>query len=163
MFKENFSAAARALGVPQSTASRTIAALERSMGASLLIRTTHAVTLTDTGADFLARVEPVLADLEEAEHAARGTGELRGLLRVGIGTALATRLMIPALKPFLDRHPALRVELMLDLVSEGVDVAFRFGELSGDSGILNSWLTAWAAAMRECRAKSSLPGDFPDR
>src|ERR1700722_2220662 len=79
---------------------------------------------TDAGADFLARVEAILADLEEAEHAARGSGELRGLLRVGIGSSLAVRMVIPRLKPFLDQHPALQVELMLDdqrqdLLAEG--------------------------------------------
>src|SRR6201996_1668107 len=56
----SFSAAGRELGVPQSTASRTIAALERDIGASLLTRSTRAVALTDTGADLLARIEPIL-------------------------------------------------------------------------------------------------------
>jgi len=147
----SFSAAARERGVPQSTASRTIAALERDMAASLLVRTTRAVTLTDTGADFLARIEPILADLEEAEHLARGTGELRGLLRVGIGTALAMRLVIPQLKPFLDRHPALRVEMMLDdqhqdLVSDGVDVAFRFGVLADSTATVRK-IATWKRTL----------------
>jgi DNA-binding transcriptional LysR family regulator len=66
----SFSAAGREFGVPQSTVSRTISTLEREIGASLLIRNTRAVTLTDAGADFLARIEPILADLDEAEHAA---------------------------------------------------------------------------------------------
>ncbi|HEY1926214.1 MAG TPA: LysR family transcriptional regulator [Caulobacteraceae bacterium] len=143
----SFSAAGAELGVPQSTASRTIAALEREIGASLLVRTTRAVTLTDTGADLLARIEPILADLDEAEHAARGTGELRGLLRVGLGTSLGVRLVIPRLKLFVDRHPALQVELMLDdqrqnLVTEGVDVALRFGALTDSTATIRK-LKAW--------------------
>jgi DNA-binding transcriptional LysR family regulator len=150
----SFSAAGRELGVPQSTASRTIAVLEREIGAALLVRTTRAVTLTEAGADFLARVEPILGNLEEAEHAARGSGALRGLLRVGVGTSLAVRLVIPRLKPFLDRHPALQVELMLDdqrqnLVTEGVDVALRFGTLNDSSATvrkLKSWPRLLAAA-----------------
>lgn len=150
----SFSAAGRELGVPQSTASRTIAALEREIGAALLVRTTRAVTLTEAGADFLTRIEPILGDLEEAEYAARGSGALRGLLRVGVGTSLAVRLVIPRLKPFLDRHPALQVELMLDdqrqnLVTEGVDVALRFGTLNDSSATvrkLKSWPRLLAAA-----------------
>jgi DNA-binding transcriptional LysR family regulator len=147
----SFSAAARELGVPQSTASRTMAALEREIGASLLIRTTRAVTLTEAGADFLARLEPILADLDEAEHAARGAGELRGLLRVGLGTAMAVRLVIPCLKPFLDRHPSLQVELLLDdqrqdLVREGVDVALRFGQLT-DSTATARKLISWPRVL----------------
>lgn len=97
--KGSFSGAGREMGIPQSTASRTIATLEREIGAALLVRSTRAVTLTDAGADFLARIEPILADLEDAEHAARGTGELRGVLRVGLGSSLAVRELIPRLLP----------------------------------------------------------------
>lgn len=147
----SFSAAGRELGVPQSTASRMIAALEREIGASLLTRTTRAVALTDAGADFLTRIEPLLADLDEAEHAARGTSDLRGQLRVGLGTSLAVRVVIPRLKPFLDRHPALQVELLMDdqrqdLVREGVDVALRFGKLA-DSSATARKLVNWPRAL----------------
>src|SRR5262245_30930744 len=84
--KANFSAAGRELNIPQSSVSRAIAMLEREIGVALLVRTTRTVTLTDAGLDFLARVESVLAELDEAEHAARGTGELRGVLRIGLAT-----------------------------------------------------------------------------
>lgn len=147
----SFSAAGRELGVPQSTVSRTIATLEREIGASLLVRTTRAVTVTDAGADFLARIEPILADLDDAEQALRHSDELRGVLRIGIGTSLAARIVIPHLKPFLDRHPALRVDLLLDdqkqdLVKEGVDVAFRFGALA-DSSATARKLVTWPRAL----------------
>ena len=79
--KGSFSAAGRELNIPQSTASRTIATLEREIGVALFVRTTRAVTLTDAGLDFLARIEAVLAELDDAEHAARGTEEMRGILR----------------------------------------------------------------------------------
>src|ERR1700716_1895009 len=78
--KGSFSAAGRELNIPQSTASRTIAMLEREIGVTLFVRTTRAVTLTDAGLDFLARIESVLGELDEAEPAARGTGGLRGIL-----------------------------------------------------------------------------------
>jgi DNA-binding transcriptional LysR family regulator len=150
----SLSVAGRELGVPQSTVSRTISALERKIGASLLIRSTRAVSLTDTGSDFLARIEPILADLDEAEHAARGSGEMRGLLRVGLGTSLGVRMVIPRLKPFVDRHPALQIELLLDdqrqnLVTEGVDVALRFGTLSDSTATvrkLKTWPRLLAAS-----------------
>ncbi len=82
--------------------------LEQEIGAGLLTRTTRAVTLTEAGSDFLARIGPILADLEEAEHAARGASALMGSLRVGLGTSLAMRVVIPRLKPFLDCHPRCR-------------------------------------------------------
>lgn len=147
----SFSAAGRELGVPQSTVSRTIANLERDIGASLLTRTTRAVALTDAGQDFLARVEPILADLEEAEHAVRGSSDLKGLLRVGLGTALAMRIIIPHLKPFTDRHPGLQIELILDdqrqnLLVEGVDVALRFGVLPDSTATMRK-LANWPRAL----------------
>lgn len=150
----SFSAAAREAGVPQSTASRTMAVLEREIGAALLVRNTRAVTLTDAGSEFLARLETILADLDEAEQAVRGTGELRGVLRVALGSSLAVREVIPRLPPFLDRHPALKVQLMPedrlhDLVAEGIDVALRFGKLLDSTATfrtIRSWPRVLAAS-----------------
>jgi len=154
--KGSFSAAGRELNVPQSTASRTIATLEREIGVALFVRTTRAVTLTDAGLDFLARIEPVLAQLDEAEHAARGTGELRGVLRIGLGTNFAVREVIPRLSDFMSRHPALRIDLMMadrreDLVAEGVDVALRFGPLSDSTATVRRIL-AWPRVLAASRA-----------
>lgn len=136
--KGSFSAAGRELKIPQPTVSRLIATLEKDIGAALLTRTTRAVTLTEAGTDFLARVEPVLDALDDAEHAARGGGRLRGVLRVGVSSSMAIRGLMPHLQAFLDQHPDLRVELLLDdlrqnLVAEGVDVGLRFGPLPDSS------------------------------
>jgi DNA-binding transcriptional LysR family regulator len=160
----SFSAAGRELGIPQSTASRTIADLERRIGAALLVRNTRAVTLTEAGADFLSRVEPLLADLEDAEQAARGTGELRGSLRVSLGSSLAVREVIPRMPAFLDTHPALHVDLLLvdhrqDLVTEGIDLALRFGPLA-DSTATVRHIRAWPrvlAASPHYLKKAGLP------
>lgn len=136
--KGSFSAAGRELGMPQPTVSRLIATLEQRIGAALLIRTTRAVALTDAGREFLARIEPVLAALDEAEQGARGGTALRGVLRVGLSSSMAIRGLMPSLPAFLRRHPDLRVELLLDdqrqdLVTEGVDVALRLGALADSS------------------------------
>src|ERR1700761_6972740 len=103
----SFSIAGRELGLSQPTASRIVAALEKQVGAALFTRTTRAVTLTEAGADYLARVEAILAALDEADHAARGTGELRGLLRIALSTSFAVRTVIPRIAGFSDRHPNL--------------------------------------------------------
>lgn len=131
----SFSRAARELGLSQPSASRIVSTLERDVGAALMLRTTRAVTLTEAGTDYLARIEPLLAALEDADHAARGTDELRGTLRIGLSSSFAVREVIPRLPPFMARHPALRVDLTVDdqhqnLVVEGVDVALRFGALT---------------------------------
>ena len=133
--KGSFSSAGRDLNIPQPTVSRVISQLERDVGASLLTRTTRAVSLTEAGTLFLARVEMILAALDEAEHEVRGTGELRGVLRVGLSTSFAIRALMPVFPRFLAQHPALKIDFLLDdqrqdLVEEGVDVAIRFGPLS---------------------------------
>jgi DNA-binding transcriptional LysR family regulator len=134
----SFSAVGRELGLSQPSVSRIIAELEQDIGAALLTRTTRAVTLTEAGVDYLARIDPILVALEEADHAARGTGELRGVLRVATSTPLAVREVVPRLERFVHPHPALRIDLLLDdrhvdLVSEAVDVALRIGTLSNSA------------------------------
>lgn len=131
----SFSRAGRELGFSQPSASRIVSELEREVGVALLTRTTRAVTLTEAGVDYLARIEALLDALDEADHAARGSGELRGVLRVGVAASFGVRELIPRLPAFAERHPALRIELLMndqrqDLVNDGVDVALRFGELA---------------------------------
>jgi DNA-binding transcriptional LysR family regulator len=114
------------------------------VGAALLKRTTRAVTVTEAGADYLARIEPILAALEEADHAARGTGEPRGTLHVALSWSLAVREVIPRLPAFMDRHPALRIDLLMndqrhDLLIDGVDVAFRYGTRLCENGGSYCW------------------------
>ncbi|HEY1436123.1 MAG TPA: LysR family transcriptional regulator [Casimicrobiaceae bacterium] len=133
----SFSRAARELGMSQPWASRIVATLEKEIGATLFTRSTRVLSLTEAGAEYLARVEVILASLDEAEHAARGTGELRGVLRVAAASSFTQHAVIPRLGDFLARHPKLRIVLLVyderqALIAEGVDVAFRFGTL-GDS------------------------------
>ena len=135
-----FSRAAREFGLSQPSASRIVATLEGEIGASLFTRSTRALALTEAGAEYLARVEPVLAALDEADHAARGTGELRGVIRVAAASSFTVHAVIPRLPDFLKDHPRLRVELLMNdlrqaLISEGVDVAFRFGPLDDSTAI----------------------------
>ncbi|HEX4196690.1 MAG TPA: LysR family transcriptional regulator [Caulobacteraceae bacterium] len=130
----SFSAAARECGLSQSQASRIVADLEAELGVRLLTRTTRAVVPTEAGGEFLARIESVLAALDEAEHSVREGGELRGLLRMSMPTSFGVRDVIPRLAAFADRHPNLHIQLQLgdrrqDLVRDAVDVAIRLGRL----------------------------------
>jgi DNA-binding transcriptional LysR family regulator len=133
-----FSRAAREAGIAQSSVSRIVAELEKDVGVRLLSRTTRAVMLTEAGRAYLANIEPSLAALEEAGFQARGTGELRGVLRVGAPFSFGLREIIPSLPAFLGAHPSLRLDLVLDdqrkdLLREGVDVAIRVGALAGST------------------------------
>jgi DNA-binding transcriptional LysR family regulator len=130
----SFSRAARELGLSQPSVSRIVADLEVRLGVKLLLRTTRRVVPTEAGAIFLARSRQALAEMEEAEDAARGADSLRGTLHVAMPVTFGVRVVIPALPAFLAAHPLLRVQLMMaetrqDLVTEGADLALRFGPL----------------------------------
>lgn len=130
----SFTAAGKETGKSQPSVSRIISNLEKDLGVQLFVRSTHAVRLTEAGEEYLTRIEPILSDIEEANHFVRGTGELRGRLRVGAAASFAQREIIPALPPFLAQHPQLKVDLVLtdsmqDLIDEAIDVAIRFGPL----------------------------------
>jgi DNA-binding transcriptional LysR family regulator len=134
----SFSAAARECGLSQSQASRVVADLEAELGVKLLSRTTRAVVPTEAGGEFLARIEPILAALDDAEHSVREGGELRGLLRMSMPTSFGIRDVIPRLASFAERHPNLHIQVQLgdrrqDLVRDAVDVAIRLGRLPDSS------------------------------
>ena len=130
----SFTAAGREVGLSQPSVSRLILNLETDLGVALFTRTTHAVRLTEAGEEYLSRIEPILSEMEEANHAVRGTGELQGTLRIGAASSFAQREIIPILPKFMAKHPKLKLDLVLtdhrqDLVSQAIDVAIRFGPL----------------------------------
>jgi DNA-binding transcriptional LysR family regulator len=131
----SFSRAGRELGLSQPSVSRIIGELESRLGVTLLLRTTRRITVTDAGALFLDRAREILAQIEDAEDAARGVDSLRGTIRLALPVLYGTRAIIPRLPKFLAMHPLLRVEMTVadarqDLVAEGADVAVRMGELT---------------------------------
>lgn len=135
----SFSAAARESGLAQSQVSRMIAELEASLGARLLTRTTRAVVPTDAGLEFLARMEPILAAIDDAENSVRETGELRGVLRLAMPSTMAISVIMPRLSAFTEQHPLLRLDIMLDdrwqdMIREAVDIGIRVGNLPDASG-----------------------------
>ena len=130
----SFSRAGRELGLSQPSVSRIIGELEARLGITLLLRTTRRITVTDAGALFLDRAREILAQIEDAEDAARGVDSLRGIIRLALPVVYGTREIIPRLPKFLALHPLLRVEMAVsdarqDLVAEGADLAIRLGDL----------------------------------
>lgn len=129
-----FGAAARELGVTQSTISRRIAALESRIGKRLVERTTRRVTLTEAGLAFANDLRDVLARLAEAEGRVQSEGsEVEGLLRVTMPTAYGRTCVLPRLSGLARRYPRLRFELDLsdryvDILEEGYDLAIRIAE-----------------------------------
>ena len=136
----SFSAAARDLQIGQPNVSKLVAALEERLQVRLLVRSTRQLHPTEAGQAFYERARRTVAEADEAETAARGFGEgLDGRLRVCAPVTFARLHVIPRIGEFLERHPNLRVDFVLDdrfidLMGENIDVALRGGELS-DSGL----------------------------
>lgn len=131
----SFAGAGELLDMSQPGVSRAIARLEQRLGIRLFDRTTRAVALSEEGRRFHRQVTPVLAELEEVvDQAVAGAVAVRGRLRVGLLDPLFAQLLLaPRVETFLARYPQLQLELLVrdqpgDLVSEGIDLAIRFGE-----------------------------------
>jgi DNA-binding transcriptional LysR family regulator len=131
--------AAESLDLSLPSVVRTLAALEEQLGARLLHRTTRRIALTEEGRDYLERCRRILSDVADAEAALSARDAvLRGALIVG-GPVMFGRLhLVPLVGDFMERHPELRVELLLvdrvvNLVEEGIDASIRIGALPESS------------------------------
>ncbi|MCQ4312179.1 LysR family transcriptional regulator [Pseudomonas stutzeri] len=136
----SFTSAADHLGLPRSTVSEQIRALEQRLGARLLQRTTRRVQPTQDGLLLYERCREMLDQAEEVEGLFRDGSTLSGRLRIDLPVALARNLVMPRLAEFLDRHPNLEVEVSstdrrVDLVREGFDCVLRIGEVT-DTGLV---------------------------
>jgi DNA-binding transcriptional LysR family regulator len=132
----SFSAAARDLNMGQPAVSKTIAGLEERLGVRLLIRSTRRLSPTEAGLAFYERALHAIAEANEAEAAARGAGAgLEGRLRIWAPVTFARLHIVPKVGEFLDAHPKLRLELVMDdrtvdLLAENIDAGFRLGVLT---------------------------------
>lgn len=131
----SLSRAAQTLGMSPPAVVRSLAALEQSVGARLLHRTTRRQSLSDEGREFYASCKRVLAEVEAADAllSARRSAP-SGRLRVTAPVPYGRLHVAPAISALLARFPDLDVELLLldrvvDLVEEGIDAAIRIGPL----------------------------------
>lgn len=138
--KGSQTAAARYLRRSLQSVNRSLAALERSVGAELVRRTTRHSQLTETGRAFHDRVKPALVEINDARlAAAEARSEPTGLLRIAAPVLFAPTYVVPAITAFMARHPGIEIELkvsdrMVDLLDDGLDLAVRIREMP-DSGL----------------------------
>jgi len=131
--------AANSLDTSLPTVVRTLAALERELGVTLLKRTTRRIHLTDEGTQYLERCRDILAATQEAEDilVARRS-EPVGRLSVTASVAFGRRYLTPIVYRFLQRYPKVTADVMLvdrvvDLIDEGMDAAIRIAHLRDSS------------------------------
>lgn len=138
---KGFRSAADAIGMPNSTLSRRISELEKSIGLRLLHRTTRKIELTEAGQIYFERCKRIV---DEARLAHEQLGEMlaqpSGVLRASLPVDFAVTYLAPLIAEFAGLYPGITFDFDLtprrvDLVSEPYDVAIRMGE-SGNSQLI---------------------------
>ncbi len=143
--RRSFTLAAGDLGLPRSTVTDAVKALEARLGVKLLERTTRTVRPTLDGEAYYRRCVALIAEVEDAEGAFGGA-KPRGLLRIDVQGTLARHFLLPSLPAFFAEYPDIELstsetERWIDLVREGVDCVLRFGNLPDSDMIARRLVT----------------------
>lgn len=142
----SISEAARRLHLAKSVVSERLAEVERTLGATLLHRTTRRLSLTEDGAAFLERATRIVREVDDAAaDMAERRGTLAGPMRISAPVTFGRLHLGPALYPFLAAHPGIDMTLefddrRVDAAADGFDAVVRHGPL------LDSRLVAWKLA-----------------
>ena len=135
----SFSLAGERLGLPKSTVSRRLAALENRLGEKLLQRTTRRLNLTEFGQGVLEHARALAAEVDSAlALALHRQLKPTGRLRVSMPADFAHQVLADTLCRFVADYPEVQLELDLsprrvDLIAEGFDLALRMGALPDDA------------------------------
>ena len=141
----SFTGAAKALSLPKSSVSRKITQLEERLGVRLIQRTTRSLSLTDTGSAYHAHCARILGEIEEANIAVTQMQSTpSGTLRITAPVLFGSTVLSGLIAEYMELHPQVNIDLVLsdqvlDLVQEGIDVAFRIGHLE-DSSLIGRYL-----------------------
>ncbi|WP_404711434.1 LysR substrate-binding domain-containing protein [Sphingomonas sp. MMS24-J13] len=131
----SISEAARRLGLAKSVVSERLAELERSLGVTLMQRTTRKLALTEDGDAFLPRARRIVHEATEAAaELSERRGTLSGPLRLAGPVGFGVLHLGPAIYSFLAAHPAIDLTLDLDdrfvdIASDGYDAVIRHGPI----------------------------------
>ena len=135
----SFSEAARRLKMPISTVSRRIADLEDQLGVRLLERSTRSLRLTDLGAEILEHAHRT-AEISDAvdNSVSYQLAHVSGKLKLSAPPSLSDSLLAPLAGAFQATYPDVRIHALvtdryIDHIEEGVDLAFRIGDLRDSS------------------------------
>jgi DNA-binding transcriptional LysR family regulator len=138
----SFAEAGRRLGIPANTVSRRIQELEDELGARLMQRSTRKLKLTNAGHELYDSSAAAVDALQQAgEDLIAGARVPRGLIRVAMPADFFDFYKMEWVAEFLAAHPQVRIEFVLsdatvDLIEEGIDVAFRGSATHGPNYIV---------------------------
>lgn len=167
---KGFRGAAEAIGMPNSTLSRRISALEKAIGLRLLHRTTRKVEPTEAGQIYFERCKRIV---DEARLAHEQLGDMlaqpSGVLRASLPVDFSVTYLAPLIAEFARRHPGITFDFDLaprrvDLVSEPFDVAIRMGESENSHLIARplARLSTYLYASPDYLERAGEPGDPED-
>jgi len=129
----SFTKAAKQFSVPPSSLSRRLADLEKSLGASLLKRTTRSVQLTEIGRDYCSQAQDILHQLEQSNESVRSYhARPMGRLKVSSMVGFGERILLPLFEEFSNLYPEIVLDISLSdelstLGRDDVDIAIRGG------------------------------------
>jgi len=135
----SFSRAAERLAMSPQLASKYVGQLEARLGVRLLNRSTRRLGLTEAGRAYHERVRQVLADIDDMENAVGDmSARARGTLRINAPMSFGQLHLARAITEYQNEQPEVEVDLTLndrlvDLISEGYDLAIRIGRLAESS------------------------------
>ncbi len=128
--------AADQLNLAKSAVSRRLADLEQRLATKLIQRTTRRLSLTEAGQVYYQNALKVVDSFEALNHSVHvNSQQLNGTLRIALPLSFGLTHLTPVLDQFAKSHPQLTLKLdfsdrEVDLIEEGVDLAFRIGELN---------------------------------
>ncbi|HET9389124.1 MAG TPA: LysR family transcriptional regulator [Steroidobacteraceae bacterium] len=138
-----YAKAGRALGIPKSRLSRHVAALETRLGVRLVNRSSRRFAVTEVGQEVQRHAQAMLAEADAAVEAVEfARAEPRGLIKASSPVSLTQTVLAEILPDFLNRYPAVRLQLhssnrRVDVINEGFDLALRVRtKPSGEDGLI---------------------------
>lgn len=132
--QRSFSRAADLLGLKRSSLSHTIKGLEKTLGVQLFLRTTRSVALTEAGEMLMARLSPLLAEMDELlNNVSANAQQPYGTLRISASDTAISLLLETVLPDFIQQKPGIEIDLvaqgqLVDIVEQGFDAGIRLIE-----------------------------------
>lgn len=161
--EQSFVGAARALGLPPPSVTRSIAALEDRLGLQLFIRTTRRVSLTPAGADYAAEIDPLLQGIGQATENLRDRhGDTAGLIRLNAPIAFGAEALPEIIAQFRALHPQVTFSVVLNdsfvaSVDDSFDLAIRISQAPREV------LSIWRKICRVDRVIAASPAYLEER
>ncbi|MFC3902130.1 LysR family transcriptional regulator [Acinetobacter marinus] len=135
--KQSFAQAANQLGLPRSTVTYTIQALEKEYEVLLFYRTTRKVTLTHEGELFYDEAMRLISQLKELNRFKAQIRHQQGKISIGLPKRMATQILIPHLHEFYEKYPDVKVLIngsddFSNLLEDQLDCVVRVGAVQDD-------------------------------